>query len=56
MVNDSIMKKIRMDSIIIEMMVKDITKKICIKDALHVSKLQTNLLSVSKLLSNGLKI
>ena len=50
------MKAIGMGSIVVEMMVKCKIKRIHIKDVLHVPKLQANLLSVSKFLSNGLKM
>lgn len=54
--NDNFMEAIGIGCIIVEMMVKGKTKRICIKDVLHMSKLQANLLSMSKLLSNRLKV
>lgn len=45
-----------MESIIIEAIIKGNINKIHIKDAFNVSKLHANLLSVSKIISNGLKI
>ena len=54
--DDSVMKTIEIDSIFTEVMVKKKKKKNHFKDVLHVRKLQANLLSVSKLLSNGLKV
>ena len=47
---DSIMETIWVGSIVVEMMMKGKIKTICIKVVFHVPKLQTNLLSVSKLL------
>jgi hypothetical protein len=40
----------------VEVMVKGRTKRIRIKDVLHVPKLHANLLSVSKILSSGCKV
>jgi hypothetical protein len=40
----------------VEVMVKGRTKRIRIKDVLHVPKLDANLLSVSKILSSGCKV
>ncbi len=50
--DDSIVEAIGMGSILVEVMVKGQTKKIRIKDVLHVPKL----LSVSKILSSGCKV
>ena len=54
--DNSIIELIGMGSIIVEPLVTSKIKKICIKDAFHVSKLQANLLSGSKVLSNMLKV
>lgn len=54
--DDSALEVIGMASIIVELLVRDKIKRIGIKNALHVPKLQANLLLVSKLLSNGLKV
>ena len=54
--DDSIMRAYKIGFITIEVIVKDNIKRICINNTLHVPKLQENLLSVSKLLSNGLKV
>lgn len=52
----SVVQATRISSIIVEVVIEDKTKKIIIKDALHVLKLHTNLLLVSKLLLSGLLI
>jgi hypothetical protein len=54
--DDSIVEAIGMVSILVEVMVKGRTKKITIKDVLHVPKLHANLHSVSKILSSGCKV
>jgi hypothetical protein len=54
--DDSIVEAIGMGSIFVEVMVKGRTKRIRIKDVLHVPKLHANLLSVSKILSSGCKV
>jgi transposase InsO family protein len=54
--DDSIVQAIGMGTIVVEVMTNGQTKRIRIKDALHVPKLHANLLSVSKLLSSGLKV
>lgn len=54
--DDSIMKAIDMDFIVVGVIVRGKIKRICIKDALHVPKLKGNLLLVSKLLLSGLKV
>lgn len=53
---DYVIKVIGIGSIIIEVLVKRKTQKNCIKDVLHVPKLQTNLFFVSNFLYNGLKL
>lgn len=52
--DDSIVEAIGMSFIIIEILVKDKTKRFLFNDALFISKLQENLLSVSKILPNRL--
>lgn len=54
--DDSVVEAIRMGCIIDEIIVKDKIKIICIKNTFHVPKLQANLLSVNKLLLDGLKV
>jgi hypothetical protein len=54
--DDSIVEAIGMGSILVELMVKGQTRRIRIKDVLHVPKLHANLLSVSKILSSGCKV
>jgi len=49
--DDSIVRAIGMDSIVVEVIVKGKTKKFRIEHVLHVPKLQSNVLLVSKLLS-----
>jgi hypothetical protein len=51
--DDSIVEAIGMGSILVEVLVKGRTKRIRIKDVLHVPKLHANLLSVNKILSSG---
>ena len=53
---DSVAKAIGVGSIVVGVETRGKTTRICITDVLHVLKLQTNLLSMSKLLSNGLKV
>lgn len=52
--DDSIVEAIGMSFIMNEILVKDKTKRFLIDDALCISKLQENLLSVSKILPNRL--
>jgi hypothetical protein len=54
--DDSIVEVIGMGSILVEVMVKGRTKRIRIKDVLHVPKLHANLLSMSKILSSGCRV
>ncbi len=54
--DDIIVEAIGMGSILVEVMVKGRTKRIRIKDVLHVPKLHANLLSVNKILSSGCKV
>ena len=54
--NDSVVKAIGMGSIVVGATWKGRSRKITIKDALHVPMLQANLLSVSKLISSGSKV
>ena len=54
--DNSVVEAIGMGSIIVEAIVKGKINQIRIKNVLHVSKLHANLLSVSKLVSNGLKV
>jgi hypothetical protein len=54
--DDNIVEAIGMGSIFVEVMVKGQSKKIRIKDVLHVRKLHANLLLVSKHLSSGCKV
>jgi hypothetical protein len=54
--DDTIVEAIGMGSILVEVMVKGRTKRIRIKDVLHVPKLHANLLSMSKILSSGCKV
>jgi len=54
--DDTIVEAIGMGSILVEVMVKGQTKRIRIKDMLHVPKLHANLLSMSKILSSGCKV
>ena len=54
--DDSVVKTIGMGSIVVEAVCKGRSRKITIKDALHVPMLQANLLSVSKLISSGSKV
>ena len=52
----SILEAIGIGSIVVEVMVRDKINKIRINECLHVPKLHANLLSVSKLVSSGLKV
>ena len=52
----SVVEVIGMSSIFVEAIVKGNINQICIKDVVHVPKLHVNLFSVSKLMSNGLKV
>jgi hypothetical protein len=54
--DDSILEAIGIGSIVAEVMVRGKINKIRINDCLHVPKLHANLLSVSKFVSNGLKV
>lgn len=54
--DDSVVEAIGMGCIIGEIIVKGKIKIICIKNTFHVPKLQANLLSVNKLLLDGLKV
>ena len=54
--DDSIVEAVGMGSIVVEVMVRGQPKRIRIHDALHVPMLKANLLSVSKLVSSGLKV
>jgi len=54
--DDSIVGAIGIRSILVEVMVKGRTKRIRIKDVLHVQKLHALLLLVSKILSSGCKV
>lgn len=53
--NNSMAEAIEMGSIVIVVEIRGIKNIICITSVLHVPKLQVNLLSMGKLLSNGLK-
>ena len=53
---DSVAKAIGMEFIVVGVETRGIRKRICITDVLYVPMLQANLLSVSKLLLNGLKV
>ena len=54
--DNSVIQAIGMRSIVTETILKGKINQIRIKDVFHVSKLHVNLLSVSKLMSNGLKV
>jgi transposase InsO family protein len=54
--DDSVVEAIGLGSIVVEVSVRGRSKRIRIKDALHVPKLQANLLSVSKLVTSGMKV
>lgn len=53
---DNIIEAIGLGTVGVEVMMKDEIKRICIKNVFRVPNLQTNLLSVNKLLSNGLYV
>lgn len=48
--DDSIMEAIGMDYIIMEVVVKEVSKRVWIMEVFHIAKLQANLLSMSKLM------
>jgi hypothetical protein len=54
--DDNIVEAIGIGSNLVEVMVKGRTRRIRIKDVLHVPKLHANLRSVSKILSSGCKV
>jgi transposase InsO family protein len=54
--DNGMVEAIGMGCIIVEVMVNAVMRKIRIQDALHVPKLHANLLSVSKLVAQGLKV
>lgn len=54
--DNNVVEATRMGSIIVEAIAKDKSNQICIKDAFHVSKLHANLFSMSKFVSNRLKV
>ena len=54
--DNNVVQAIGMESIVVEAILEGKINQIHIKDMLHVSKLHANLLSVSKLVSNDLKI
>lgn len=54
--DNSIVKVIKIESIVVEAIVRGKINRICNKDAFHVHKLQAQLLLVSKLVSNDLKV
>lgn len=54
--DDNIVQAIGMGSIVNDVLVKGKIKRICIKYVLHMPKLKANLLLVSKVLSNILKV
>jgi hypothetical protein len=54
--DNSVVQIIGMGSIILEAILKDKINQFCIKHVLHAPKLHANLLSISKLVSNGLKV
>lgn len=53
---NSVVKVVKLGSIIVDVMVRGKIRRVRIKDALHMPKLQANLLPLSKFLSNGLKV
>jgi hypothetical protein len=53
---DNMAKVIGMGSIVMRIKTRGKMNTICITDVLHVPKLQANLLSMNKFLSNGLKV
>ena len=54
--DNGMVEAIGMGCIVVEVMVKGVLRKIRIQDALHVPKLHANLLSVSKLVAQGLRV
>ena len=54
--DNSVIQTIGIRSIVVEAILEGKNNQICIKDVFHISKLHSNLLSLSKLVSNGLKI
>lgn len=54
--DDSVVEAVGVGSIVVEVLVGGRSKRIRIKNSLHVPKLQANLLSVSKLVSSGMKV
>ena len=56
MSDNGMVKDISKGSILVETRVKDRVRSITIHDVLHVPKMHSNLLSVSKLISRGLKV
>ena len=54
--NDGMVEAVGMGSIVVEIDVKSKLQRIRFKDVLHMPKLHANLLSVSKLVSGGLKV
>ena len=54
--DDSVVDAVGVGSIVVEVLVRGRSKKMTIKDILHVPKLHANLLSVSKLVSSGMKV
>ncbi len=54
--DDSVVEAIGMGSIVVEVVTRGKMNRIRIENALHVPKLHANLLSVSKLVSSGLKV
>lgn len=56
MSDDSMTEAIRMGSFVIGVETRGKMTRICITNVLHVPKLQVNLLSASKFLSNGFKV
>lgn len=53
--DNNIVQTIGMRSIVMEIILEDKIKQICINDVFYVLKLHVNLLSVNKLVSNGLE-
>ena len=54
--SNGVVQAIKMGSIIVKAILEGKINQICIRDVLHVSKLQANLLSMSKFVSNCLKV
>ena len=55
-VDDIVVKTIGMGSMVLETIMRDKFNRLCIKDAVYVPKLQVNLLSVSWVALDGLKV